>query len=484
MKRLIPLILILLLALLPPLVSCRGDARAEIENELDAAREENEAKIREEQTVPEPGQLPNEERTEEPESIPQTDGTETEQPEEAQPVKPTEEAQPVKPTFKSDWDGITSSEYTVLGNRYYYYVQAKKGLPGGYITGVYAYVYTDLTQGGMQYVCPDPLCSHDSPIICPYTADSSMPDFCPTEGGLFYFRASEWNNSKWNFNAGIVKADLNKNVLKTVYDAGISTVKLYGAENGVVYFLKIEDFTDKNTRKTVRKNFLIALDVKTDEVLFERIIPDDVWIKEIRGRRIVCSSLKTLIEYDMNFENPKTLFSFEGTGGFGEWYYDENRNEFWFNVRDREQESGQVWHVLSDGTCEKVPLRAEKIYCFQLTNTKIYYSPYDPVKLSEHPRDPNGIVDYTNGKIYSVNRDDPGGEPTLVYDCAGKYYIGEPDTSVYTIFGDDLYFSLLKLTRETDWITEEEYLAFNMAGDYPKVHVNLSTGEEEIYRFD
>ena len=488
-KRIIALCFCALLTVLP-VCGCgqRRNARAEIENELAEARAANEEKIKEaektDETPAQPAEVeaPAADAAESsPSASPQTEQS---SPENAQ----TNDSAPAgaealkTPDYKNDWDGITSSQYTVFGNRYYYYVKAKKTLParggGHHTTGVLAYVYTDLTQGGMLYVCPDPLCSHSDPSVCPFTAEGQSADFCPAGDGFFYFgRTIGWGDTE------IFKADLNKGTVKTVCKGTVGTY-IYGEENGVLYFNNSENIIDKDTRTTVQRDYLAALDVKTDEVLFEREIPGDQWIESIRGGKIICSSLRELREYDMNFENPKTLFSFDGTGWFGEWYYDENRDEFWFSVRDREKESGAVYRILPDGTCERVPLPAEQIYYFELTNTKIYFSPYDPTKLSENPDYRLGTVDYTNGKIYAVDRDDPGGEPTLVYDCAGKYYIGEPDVSDYVIFGDDLYFSLLKVTRRIHEVTGEEYLTFDMSGDYPKVHVNLSTGEEEIYRFD
>ena len=438
----------------------RGEARAEVESEIAALREEN---------------------------IARAESLEAE----ASPEEPTAgsseisaEAEPVKATSKRDWDGITSSQYTLIGDRYYYYVKARKALPaegGGthtHTTGVLAYVYTDLTQGGMQYVCPDPLCKHSDPSVCPFTASGQSASFCPAEDGFFYLAQYARGRGK------IVKADLNKGTIQTVYEGRSTFVGFYGAENGVVYIRDSEDVTDNNTKTTQTTNYLLALDVKTDKVLFEQKIPDGNWIVSVRDGKILCHTVRALLEYDMQFGNQKTLFSFEGTGGFGEWYYDENRDEFWFNVRNRDESSGQVFRILADGTAEKVPLPTDAIYCFQLTNTKIYYSPFDPVKIDDNPTYPPGTVDYTNGKIYAVDRDDPGGEPTLVYDCAGRYYIGEPSSSDYAIFGDDLFFGKLLLRLYKDYFTGEEYFVFDMSGDYPKVHVNLATGEEEIFQFD
>ncbi len=467
MKRTVCLCLCAFLAVLP-VCGCRyrGDARAEIENELESARAENEAKIQAAEELSEPGKTPAD--SEETEEIAGAEGNAGA----GQDAVTPEKHGPI-----TDWDGITSSNYTLIGDRYYYTVQALKTMPakgGGYTTtGVHVYVYTDLAQGGMQFVCPDPLCSHDNPDVCPFTAGGQSPCFCPAEDGLFYL-------GQFGGNAKIVKADLNKGTTQTVYTGRTAMVGILGSENSVVYLLDFDSVTDKNTRTTQTTYHLLALDIQTDEIRFDRIVPEGSWIVEIRSGRILCSTVKELIEYDMDFENPKTVFSFEGTDRIGDWYYDENRDEFWFNVLNQDDNSGHIFRILPDRTCEQVPVPADAVYCFQLTNTKIYYTPFAPTYISDNPYSYYGTVDYTNGKIYAVDRDNPEGEPKLVYDCAGKSYLRKD----YVIFGDDLFYGLVKLELCTDFATGKEFYTFSTAGDYPKVHVNLATGEEEIFRFE
>ena len=488
MKRLTPLLLVL--ALLLPLVSCREEARIEIENELAEARAANEEKIKEAEKTDGPSPQPAE--VEAPtadaadSSASGSPQTEQSSPENAQTgdTAPAGTEAGNTPDYKNDWDGITSSQYTVSGNRYYYYVQAQKTLPvkgGGYVVGgVLAYVYTDLTQGGMQYVCPDPLCSHSDPDVCPFAEVGQSGSFCPA-GSAFYM---SYFGSGFNAEgAGVVKADLNSNTMKTVYRGRSPSCTFFGSENGVLYIRDWEDKIDSTTKKSVETVWMVALSTETDEVLFERKVPEDIWIISIRDGKIICSSQRELLECDMNFENRKTLFSFEGTGGFGEWYYDENRGEFWFNLRDRDEERGEVWRILPDGTAEKVPLPGGEIWCFQLTNSKIYYCLYDPVWLSDVRDWRQGPVDWCAGRIRAVDRDDPGGEPVLVYDAAGKYYFGDPGISDALIFGDQLFFPKVELVRYYLYGLGEQ-ISFSIAGDCPMVHVNLATGEEEIFRFD
>ena len=78
----------------------RGEARAEVESEIAALREENIARAEnlEAQASPEE---------------PAAGSSEI-----------SAEAEPVKAASKRDWDGITSSQYTLIGDRYYYYVKA------------------------------------------------------------------------------------------------------------------------------------------------------------------------------------------------------------------------------------------------------------------------------------------------------------------------------------------------------------------------
>ncbi|MBR4896817.1 MAG: hypothetical protein IKZ41_10325, partial [Clostridia bacterium] len=101
----------------------RGDARAEIENELDSARAENEAKRKDEAAEMNAAQ----ETPIAAEQNPASDGAETDNPAPVEAGEP-EETQTIKPAYKNDWDGIISSQYTVIGDRYYYHVKAKKTL--------------------------------------------------------------------------------------------------------------------------------------------------------------------------------------------------------------------------------------------------------------------------------------------------------------------------------------------------------------------
>ncbi len=464
MKRILSFLLIL--ALLASLLSCQNDARAEIENELESARAENEAKVSDA-------------------GNPETDGLPAHTGENTDPTP--EAAEPALAPPKTDWDHIRSSSYDVFDNKFYYNLKAKKTIPfqGGHKTGaLVVHAYTDLVTLASGYLCPDPLCSHDDLIQCPYTAWSSSAPFCIVGKNTVYMTRSDWSDpSRAVFR--VYKADLTNNAVRAVYSPMGGGMPVPGeADKGILYIFDSVQYTDPNSRTTEWTDYMIGLSVETDEVLFTREMPDDCHIHMIRNGKILYSTTKELIRCDPDFKNPEVLFAFKGTGGVADWYYDEYRDEFWFLIVKRGYQSGSVWRILGNGTAEEVLPPAKQVIYFQLTNSKIYFSVYDPLKLGEHPTDPGGTVDTSGGKIYAVDRDDPLAEPLLVYDTHGETFLCIPGVNVYAVFGDQLFFQPALLTDYREPDSEKIYKVLSIAGDLPMHRVDLTTGEEEIIRLD
>ncbi len=472
MKRIIPSLLVL--ALLLPLAACRNEARAEVEAELDFARAENEAKAENKQ-APEAG------APEDPGS-PAASGPETPEDREAF-------AAPEKPALappKTDWDHILSSEYRIYDNKLYYNLQTYKTIPsphgvGHNTSGIVMHAYTDLATLESAYLCPDPLCAHDDLNVCFYTDKGSSSPFVIADSRTVYMTREDYSVSDWR----VWKADLSNNTVRAVYaptshrPAGIE-----GPDNGVLYVFDSMETTDEESKTTKRTEIMVGLSVESDEVLFRREMPQDCHIHLIRNGKIWYSTTRELIRCDPDFGNPEILFAFAGTGGISAWYYDEYRDEFWFLIVKRGYRSGSVWRIMADGTAEEVIPASKQLIYFQLTNSKIYYSVYDPIKLGEHPFDPNGTVDLSGGKIYAADRDDPQRDARLVYDTHGETFLCLPGVHTYAVFGDQLFFRPALLVDDFDPVTGKLYKVLSIAHDLTMHRIDLTTGEEEIIRFD
>ncbi len=455
------LCLALALLLCLPLAGCRSAEREAVESEILALREENMAKAE--------GLLAEEE-------------TASAEPEEA--LSGGETYAPPK----TDWDHILSSEYTVYDNKIYYNLQSYKTIPSPYGKGqntgaLIMHAYTDLSTLESSYLCPDPLCRHDDLHACLYTDWSSSSPVLPADDRTVYMARKVYDNEYSGF--VVWKADLAGGRQKVVYTPKDGDLPgLVGVDRGVLYLVDSKDVTDTEDRITDTTNYLIGISVATDEIVSERKMPEDCRILFIRNSKIVYATTKELAECDLSFGNSRTLFEFQGRGAISAWYYDEYRDEMWILTVKSGYESGKIWRIASDGAAEEVVLPVPSVIFFQLTNSKIYYCAYDPLKLGEHPSDPNGTVDKSGGKIYAVDRNDPAGKAELVYDTHGETFLCNPGVNTYAVFGDQLFFRPALLVDYRDPLTGKNYKVMSIANDLFMHRVDLTTGEEEIIRFD
>ncbi len=463
---------ILLSALL--IAGCRSEDRAALESEVDAARAENEAKAEELAAA-----LP----SVPPDTPPGTASGDA-------PAEETGDALPAAKPEKhgplTDWDGILSSSYRILENKLCYNLSAEKTIPSrngkGHNTGaLIAHAYTDLASLESFYLCPDPLCTHEDLNTCIYTGWSSSAPFLMADSRTVYMvREDLTGDGRFK----VYKADLEKNTAKVVFTPEESLPGIDGPDEGVLYVFTSESVFDPQTRETERKEYMVGISADTDEILFKRLLPEDAHVHLIRYGKLLYSTPKELIRCNADFSDPEVLFSFAGKGGISVWYYDENRDEFWFQVIGTGAMTGHVYRLLADGTVEDVPFYSTLPYFFQLTNTKIYYSLYDPIRLGDHPFDPNGTFDNSGGKIYMADREHPDEEPTLVFDGAGKYFICLPGVYTYSVFGDQLFFAGAKLIDYVDPVTRKKSKVLSIAGDVEMTRIDLKTGEEVIFAFD
>ncbi|MBQ3707927.1 MAG: hypothetical protein II889_08460 [Clostridia bacterium] len=458
MKRLIPLILVF--ALLLSLASCRNDARAEIENELESARAENEAKIQAAEELSEPDEAP-------------AGSEENEEHAEAEEIAEAGQ-DAVKPEKQNSagWDGILSSEYTVQGGKLYYENKMKKGR-----NTVSMPFYTDLKTLSSDGLCPDPLCANEDPAVCKYISVNSSTRFCFADDSTFYWvRNVDGGPAIWRY-------DLSSDTARREYASSSGEPILLGADDGTVWFKDYEQQIGNG--RAVMQPFLKGLDVRTGKVVFSVPLPEMANVLFIRGGKAWLDMLRTVTVLDLTTGTQTELCPIPGT--IGAWYYDTQDDSFWFSAINQENSTGSVWEYKS-GACRQVGLPVENIYYFQLTRDRILFSSYEPAWLGvsmapDHPP----TYDYSGGKIWAVDREHPSGTPELLYDTEGKYVLCIAWVSNYSVFGNQLFFDRINITHTT--VEEEDgtvsdYIYFDLTGDVPKLRVDLTTGEEELIRFE
>ena len=169
----------------------------------------------------------------------------------------------------------------------------------------------------------------------------------------------------------------------------------------------------------------------------------------------------------------------------GEWYLDTNRNEFWFGIINQDKQTGRIYrYSQADGVCEEVPMPVSEIYYFQLTNTKIYYTPYMPVSLGEGT---NNLMDYADKTVYAVVRDSTAGEASVVYEEKNGRILARAGVFGYLIFGDILLFDSTRVEDRQELTDDGNYITvtyINAATDVHKIRINLATGEEDALTVD
>lgn len=107
-----------------------------------------------------------------------------------------------------------------------------------------------------------------------------------------------------------------------------------------------------------------------------------------------------------------------------------------------------------------------------MTNSKIYYSPYNPIHYGTSPRG-GEVYDYIGGKIYVTDRDDPK-ESELIFDCGREFAF----PNGYTMIGDYLYFDCMQIIRQGD------YAWFSSALELKKVRINIKEHTIKYLSFD
>ena len=438
----------------------RGEARAEVESEIAALREENIARAENLEAKASP---------EEP-----TAGS----------SEISAEAEPAKAASKRDWDGILSSEYQTVGNKYYFRMKFKLKLPAkdgkGYHNPTCALWYwLDLATGDWDVICPDPLCGHDDPAVCKYLEAGYMASHTFIDENTFL---SDYDVNP-NKPPQLCLFDLTDNTMTALFPWKQFGGEVLGIEGGTVWLYDMFQ-TTKNKQTTLTRT-LYNVSLADGAVNYERELPANCRPILWHNGLLYCDNVKSVSLVDPETWEETVLLDYAAADAVGQWYLDTNRGEFWFGIVNQDKQTGRIYrYSQADGVCEEVLMPFSEIYYFQLTNTKIYYSPYSPSSLGEGV---NNLMDYAAKTVYAADRDSTEGEATVAYEEKNNRVLCRLGVFGYLIFGDTLLVDsnqvrTMKYLNENGEYELETYV--DMATDVHKIRINLTTGEEDALTVD
>ncbi len=387
------------------------------------------------------------------------------------------------------YKGIVSKDYVINDNKFYFVTKRKSKYSNPMSKlgkGVEMISYIDFDTGYSSIICPDPLCEHEEDGNCKYTEFEEMYF---TEKGVFYsMRVLEPDYvTRKNAVMEICKIDLNKDTVKSVCATQTFSADIIGLDGDKLYYYeRIEETLEK---KTVYHYHLYCIDTKNDTTTSLGKLPDDfeadfaLFAFIFDGEVYYHTKSGKLMKTDWSFSETVELFA-KGSNMMPNLFIDTNTGEIYYNLINQSAHTGSIY-VYKDGVSEKLEMPHDEIYTFTLTESDIYYTVYDPIYYGINPSI-GETYDYSGGKVYKTSRTEHA-EAELVYDCAGEYVICNAESRNIMVFGDDLYFEEIEITKETvekaDG-TEIVYVYFNGAINVNKIRINLTTGELTRYQFD
>lgn len=389
---------------------------------------------------------------------------------------------------KTDWEGILSSQYQLVGNKYYFRMKfwLTRQVEHGTKSGTAAlYHWLDLATGDWGVVCPDPLCRHDDPAVCKYLEKGFLSPHTFLDENTFLS-----NYDVTPMKPQLCLFDLKDNTMKPLFKGNnLTGVDVLGADGNTVWLCRAVEKTVKKQTTLTRTLYKISL--PDGAVLYERVLPENCRPFLWHDGLLYCDNVKSITVADPETWEETVLLEYAAADYIGEWYLDTNRDEFWFDIKNKDKMTGRIYrysraYSRADGVCEEVPMPVPEIYYFQLTNSMIYYSPYDPVELGTG-RWGDKVYDYAGKTIWAVSRDDTAGEPAAVYEEKENRILAS-NAAGYLIFGSTLLFDTMQVEKKI--LYDEhlqpigEYTEINYAGDVHKICVDLRTGEEDAITFD
>ncbi|MBR4896384.1 MAG: hypothetical protein IKZ41_08145 [Clostridia bacterium] len=290
----------------------RGEARAEVESEIAALREENIARAENLEAKASP---------EEP-----TAGS----------SEISAEAEPAKAASKRDWDGILSSEYQTVGNKYYFRMKFKLKLPAkdgkGYHNPTCALWYwLDLATGDWDVICPDPLCGHDDPAVCKYLEAGYMASHTFIDENTFL---SDYDVNP-NKPPQLCLFDLTDNTMTALFPWKQFGGEVLGIEGGTVWLYDMFQ-TTKNKQTTLTRT-LYNVSLADGAVNYERELPANCRPILWHNGLLYCDNVKSVSLVDPETWEETVLLDYAAADAVGQWYLDTNRGEFWFGIVNQDK---------------------------------------------------------------------------------------------------------------------------------------------------
>lgn len=365
---------------------------------------------------------------------------------------------------------IIGDKFTVMNDRCYFLVKNGNANRTNSVTSV---AYYDIATNSGSMLCPDPLCSHMSSEECLYAQINELPVF--EDDNTCYL---VWNGA---FPSNVYRYHLDTQQREVIYTVNPGDFcSVFAVSDGKLY-LKNYEYQNVNERETELVKCLVIINTQTGDVVKKLRIPDQyLSFLFIHNERIYIEDNLGLLSVNMELGDEKRIEK-PYMGDIGTWYFDTDTEELYFSIVDSANNSGQVF-CCKNGSVRRILLPDENIYSFFLGNDKIYYSVYEPVfhGLSAAPGNPP-TYDYSGGKIYAADRENPS-RKELIYDCAGKYVLCIKFVTDYAIFGEQLLFDEVTITKEI--IDDAEYVYFDVSMNMSKYHVDLTDGTTDKIGFD
>ena len=381
------------------------------------------------------------------------------------------------PTDTSDFEGIFSPLYNFNNNRFYFPVRRDNH------TLMLSYV--NLQTGEHRLICPDPFCRHVE-NECRYLGFQRT--FFARENVIYTHAITgdfggDINYIRWS----ILRVDLNNDRIDVVYQAEEDFTKqdvdiafIYG---NTLYFFVTTRITAENERTATSVRTLKRLDISNHQIIETKSFPNEyvniaARLMYIDEGKFYFDSLTHIFTTDFNLENKKVIYNFNPNEFLENYFFDKNTGEFFFLVRNVRNHIGSIY-VYANDELKRLNMPHENIFSFQLTNSKIYYSPFNPEFLGISPRDDlinDRIYNFTGGRIYVTDRHIRE-EYELVFEACRNFLIGT-EVCRYVIIGDYLYFAHMQ------FISNGRYVWFSSAHYLEKVRINMRENTIRYLGFD
>ena len=385
------------------------------------------------------------------------------------------------PTSTEDIEGIYSPRYQKINNDRYYFTVKKRYETDTQQTAREIYAYINTANGEKHYVCSDPLCTHTELEECKYL--NLMGNIYFGEDDVFYMAFMDGLYSgKSDVHWVIYEFNLKDDSINIIYqcnkDRSQSSINILFLYNNNLYFHEIDNIESTDGSKEYDSVYTLkVLDLSTKKTS----VLDSVSSKYIKGLTPLYMSQNIclfaaggkIFQSDFYFNNEQEIFALSSNEILSSYFYDEKTQELYFNTWNTNDNYGSIYKY--DGsTVNQVKLPHDNIYCFQLTNSKIYYSAYDPYYYGPGMRG-GKVYDYTGGKIYSTDRNGSS-ESVLIFDDGIDFSMNSSFS--YLILGDYLYFDYMALRQENG------YVWYSMALELKKVRINLKEHTVKYLSFD